>query len=263
MNPSRGKRKLRADELLVKQQLAETRSKAKALIMAGQVRLGTRVIAKASEMLDPSEQLALEARLPFVGRGGVKLEHALQTFQIDVFDAVAADIGSSTGGFTDCLLQRGARRVYAIDVGYNQLDFRLRIDPRVVVMERVNARHLERLPEPVGFVCIDVSFISLGLILPAVSRILSTNGQVVALIKPQFEAGREHVGKGGVVRDESARRDAVRSVLTTAESLGFGARGLTQSPITGPAGNVEYLVWLRRGAESSDIGRLESEMLEN
>lgn len=246
-------RKVRADELLVRQGLAESRSKARALIMAGEVRVGDRVIEKPGQSLDESTPLEIHGRPPFVSRGGLKLNHALEIFGIDVTAMVAADIGASTGGFTDCLLQHGAARVYAVDVGYGQLDYRLRSDPRVVVMERVNARHLEALPEPIDFVSVDVSFISIDNILPAVSRILGSAGHIVALIKPQFEAGREHVARGGVVRDEKARRQAVERVLGNARLSGFGVLGLTRSPITGPAGNVEYLAWLQPGHEGLDL----------
>ncbi|HUG16029.1 MAG TPA: TlyA family RNA methyltransferase [Thermomicrobiales bacterium] len=245
-------KRVRADELVVQQGLAETRSRAKALIMAGVVRVGDRVIDKPGETLDPTTPLALQARLPYVSRGGLKLQHALDTFGIDVDGVVAVDIGASTGGFTDCLLQRGAAKVYAIDVGYGQLDYRLRNDRRVVVMERVNAREPVSLPEPVGFACIDVSFISLDLILPAVASLLTRDADVVALIKPQFEAGREHVGRGGVVRSPEARRSAVMRVVTNARRIGLGDAAVTTSPITGPAGNVEYLAWLRFADSPAD-----------
>lgn len=244
-------RRVRADELVVRQGLAESRSRAKALILAGDIRTGDRVILKPSELVDDVLPLEVRARLPFVSRGGLKLDHALAEFGIDVAGVTAADLGASTGGFTDCLLQRGAAKVYAIDVGYGQLDYRLRYDPRVVVMERVNARHLEALPEPVQFVCIDVSFISLRLILPVARRLLGDGGTCVALVKPQFEAGRESVGKGGVVRHASVRRRVVEEVMASARASGFGVRGLVRSPITGPAGNVEYLIWLEVGGEDT------------
>jgi 23S rRNA (cytidine1920-2'-O)/16S rRNA (cytidine1409-2'-O)-methyltransferase len=239
-------RKVRADALVVEQGLADTRSRAKALILAGDVRVGDRVISKASEMLDPGLPLELRQKMPYVSRGGLKLEHGLATFQIDVADTVCADLGASTGGFTDCLLQQGARRVYAIDVGYGQLDYRLRGDKRVIVMERVNARYLEGLPEPIDLVTIDVSFISLELILSVASRLLRDSGDVVALIKPQFEAGKDHVGRGGVVRDPQTRRRVVKRVLVSAPDSGLQPLGLVTSPITGPAGNVEYLAWFRK-----------------
>lgn len=244
-------RKVRADELVVRQGLAESRSRAKTLILAGEVRSGDRVILKPGEMIDDALSLEVRAKLPFVSRGGLKLDHALAEFGIDVTGNIAADLGASTGGFTDCLLQRGAAKVYAIDVGYGQLDYRLRYDPRVVVMERVNARRLDALPEPVDIVCIDVSFISLRLILPVARRLLGDDGSCVALIKPQFEAGRESVGKGGVVRDASVRRRVVEEIMASARASGFGVRGLVRSPITGPAGNVEYLIWLEAGGKDT------------
>ncbi len=201
---------------------------------------GTRVASEA--------EVTLQARPRFASRGGGKLEAALARFEMDVSGVVAADVGASTGGFTDCLLQRGARRVYAIDVGYGQLDWQLRNDPRVVVMERTNARYLERLPEPVSLVTADVSFISLRLILPRAVGWLASGprgepGQVVALIKPQFEAGRREVGKGGVVRDPVVHRRVLDNVLEAAAELGLGLRGLMPSPLRGPAGNVEFLGW--------------------
>jgi 23S rRNA (cytidine1920-2'-O)/16S rRNA (cytidine1409-2'-O)-methyltransferase len=249
-------KKVRADELAVQQGLAESRSKAKALIVAGDVRSGDRLIQKPAELLDPDLQLELRAKLPFVSRGGLKLDHALDEFGIDVSGVVAADLGASTGGFTDVLLQRGASRVYAVDVGYGQLDYRLRSDERVVVMERVNARHLEALPEVVGFVSVDVSFISLEHIVPVASRLLVDGGDLVTLIKPQFEAGKEQVGRGGVVRDERVRKAVVRRVVALAGEQWLGAQGLTRSPITGPAGNVEYLAWFCKGAPTVDVDEL-------
>jgi 23S rRNA (cytidine1920-2'-O)/16S rRNA (cytidine1409-2'-O)-methyltransferase len=241
-------RKVRADELVVQQGLAESRSKAKALIIAGDVRSGDRLIQKPAEMVDADLLLELRAKLPFVSRGGLKLDHALTEFEVDVSGVVAADLGASTGGFTDVLLQRGATRVYAVDVGYGQLDYRLRSDPRVVVMERVNARYLESLPESVGFVCVDVSFISLEHIFPVAEHLLEAGGNLVTLIKPQFEAGRDAVGRGGVVRDDRTRKAVVERVAAMAAERQFSLHGLTRSPITGPAGNVEYLAWFRRDA---------------
>ena len=241
-------RKLRADELVVQQGLAESRSKAKAMIVAGDVRSGDRLIQKPAEMLDINLPLELRAKLPFVSRGGLKLDHALTEFGIDVSGIVAADLGASTGGFTDVLLQRGAARVYAVDVGYGQLDYRLRTDERVIVMERVNARYLESLPEPVGFVCVDVSFISLEHMLPVAHRLLSPAGDLVTLVKPQFEAGKDAVGRGGVVRDERTRKEVVKRVIALARSCELSTNGLARSPITGPAGNVEYLAWFRKGS---------------
>lgn len=239
-------KRIRADELLVERQLAENRSRARALIMAGRVRSGDHLIEKAGQQLPPEAELTVVEPARFVSRGGEKLDHALDAFQIDVTGLVCADFGASTGGFTDVLLQRGAAKVYAIDVGYGQLDYRLRQDSRVVVLERTNVRYLESLPEPVNLVVVDVSFISLRLILPAALRLLKPEGRVVALIKPQFEAGREQVGKGGVVRDRKVHRAVLERVLVEAEKLGFTPSGLTRSPITGPAGNVEFLALLER-----------------
>jgi 23S rRNA (cytidine1920-2'-O)/16S rRNA (cytidine1409-2'-O)-methyltransferase len=248
-------RKMRADELVVQQGLADSRSKAKTLIVAGDVRSGDRLIQKPAEMLDSELQLELRAKLPFVSRGGLKLDHALTEFELDVTSVVAADLGASTGGFTDVLLQRGARRVYAVDVGYGQLDYRLRTDERVIVMERVNARYLESLPEPVGFVCVDVSFISLEHMLPVAARLLSDSGDLVTLVKPQFEAGKEAVGRGGVVRDARTRKAVVKRVIDMAQHHSLAIQGLTRSPITGPAGNIEYLAWFRKGSpgQNSEI----------
>lgn len=249
-------RKVRADELVVQQGLADSRSKAKALIVAGDIRSGDRLILKPAEMLAVDLPLELRAKPPFVSRGGLKLAHALDEFAIDVSNVVAADLGASTGGFTDVLLQRGAARVYAVDVGYGQLDYRLRTDDRVIVMERVNARYLDLLPEPVGFVCVDVSFISLEHMLPVAERLLITGGNLLTLVKPQFEAGKAAVGRGGVVRDDRTRRSVVRRVIAVAHEHHLAIQGLTRSPITGPAGNVEYLAWFQKGVASRDADAL-------
>jgi 23S rRNA (cytidine1920-2'-O)/16S rRNA (cytidine1409-2'-O)-methyltransferase len=242
--------KRRADEALVKRGLAETRSKARALIMAGQVRSGDRVIDKAGAIVDDTTALVLLEPPRFVSRGGEKLAHALVEFQLDVTGMICADFGASTGGFTDCLLQSGAVKVYAIDVGYGQLDFRLRRDERVVVMERVNVRHLQALPEPVDLVVIDVSFISLGLVLPAARRVLRPDGACVALVKPQFEAGREHVRRGGVVRDPEVYRMVLERVAGQSADAGFAPVAVSVSPLRGPAGNREFLLLMRASTES-------------
>lgn len=234
----------RLDLLLHRRGLAQSREQARRLILAGQVFVDGRRVDKAGAQVDEAAAIEVRQGLPYVSRGGLKLEHALRAFGIDPSGLVAADVGASTGGFTDCLLQRGAARVYAIDVGYGQLDWRLRQDPRVVVMERTNARYLEALPEPVSLVTIDASFISLTLILPQVQKWVAPGGQVVALIKPQFEAGPERVGKGGVVRDQDVHRDVLLTTLTWAQEHGWRILGLTRSPITGPKGNVEFLAWL-------------------
>jgi 23S rRNA (cytidine1920-2'-O)/16S rRNA (cytidine1409-2'-O)-methyltransferase len=239
--------KERLDVLLVERGLAESRAQAQRLIRAGLVRVADQVTDKPGARVAVGVEIAVQARPRFVSRGGEKLDAALERFGLDVTGAVAADVGASTGGFTDCLLQRGARRVYAIDVGYGQLDWRLRKDPRVVVLERTNVRYLESLPEPVDLVTADVSFISLGLILPVVVRWLRPGGRVVALIKPQFEAGRREVGRGGVVRDPVVRRVVLERVVGAAAELGLGLHGLMISPLRGPAGNVEFLGWWELG----------------
>jgi 23S rRNA (cytidine1920-2'-O)/16S rRNA (cytidine1409-2'-O)-methyltransferase len=242
--------KKRLDLLLVERGLAESRAQAQRSIRAGVVRVAGQVADKPGTQVVTDAEITLQARPRFASRGGEKLEAALVRFELDVAGLVAADVGASTGGFTDCLLQHGARRVYAIDVGYGQLDWRLRNDPRVVTMERTNARYLESLPEPVDLVTADVSFISLRLILPAAVHWLRLDGQVVALIKPQFEAGRRQVGRGGVVRDPAMHRHVLAQVLDSAAGLGLGLRGLMPSPLRGPAGNVEFLARWELGAEA-------------
>jgi 23S rRNA (cytidine1920-2'-O)/16S rRNA (cytidine1409-2'-O)-methyltransferase len=243
----------RLDVLLVKRELAQSRTQAQRLIRAGLVRVAGQLVDKPGSQVALDAEITLQARPRFVSRGGEKLEAALARFGLDVAGTVAADIGASTGGFTDCLLRHGARRVYAIDVGYGQLDWRLRGDERVVVMERTNARYLEDLPEPIDLVVVDVSFISLGLILPPAVQWLRPKGQVVALVKPQFEAGRREVGKGGVVRDPAVHRAVLERVIQSAGGLGLGLRGLMVSPLRGPAGNVEFLGWWELGAGSIDV----------
>lgn len=247
-------RKERLDRLLVERGLAKSRAQAQRLIMAGRVRIGTEVVDKPGRRVPVGAPVEVVARPRFVSRGGEKLEAALDRFGLDVRGWVAADVGASTGGFTDCLLQRGAARVYAIDVGYGQLAWRLRNDPRVIVMERTNARYLERLPEPVDLVTVDVSFISLRLILPRAVGWLRPEGQVIALIKPQFEAGRREVRKGGIVRDPVVHRAVLERVLTNAADLGLGLQGLMPSPLLGPAGNVEFLAWWRLGTVGKPLG---------
>lgn len=239
----------RLDEALVARGLAETRSRARALILARDVTVNGQVVDRAGANVRPGDDLALVEKARFASRGGEKLDHALDQFGIDVAGLVAADLGASTGGFTDCLLQRGAIRVYAIDVGYGQLVERLRTDPRVVVMDRTNARNLDALPVPVGFASIDVSFISLALVLPAVARFLKPGRACVPLVKPQFEAGRRDIGKGGVVRDPAIHRRVLLEVASAAQREGFGLRGLTASPLRGPAGNVEFLAHLVLGGK--------------
>jgi 23S rRNA (cytidine1920-2'-O)/16S rRNA (cytidine1409-2'-O)-methyltransferase len=244
--------KKRLDVLLAEQGLTESRNKAQRLIRAGEVRVDGQVVDKPSTQVPEDAEITLEAKPPFVSRGGEKLEAALERFGIDVADAAAADVGASTGGFTHCLLQRGARRVYAIDAGYGQLHWDLRNDSRVVVMERTNARYLESLPERVDLVTVDVSFISLALILPKAVGWLGADGDVVALIKPQFEAGPQNVEKGGVVRDPEVHRRILKDVLSVAAELELGLRGLMPSPLRGPSGNVEFLAWWRLGGGGVD-----------
>jgi 23S rRNA (cytidine1920-2'-O)/16S rRNA (cytidine1409-2'-O)-methyltransferase len=238
-------RKERLDVLLVEAGLAPTRTKAQALVLSGQVVVGEQRVDKPGTRVSVEAPLRLKGEvLPYVSRGGLKLRHALDTFALDVRGAVAADIGASTGGFTDCLLQAGAVRVHAVDVGYGQLHEKLRQDSRVVVYERTNARHLLPLAmgEAVDVLVVDVSFISLALVLPAVLPVLRPGGHLVALVKPQFEVGRAEVGKGGVVRDEAARGRAVEAVRAGVEAHGLRVLGVTLSPILGPAGNQESLL---------------------
>ena len=241
--------RVRLDEALVQRGLIETRARARAFVLAGDVLVDGAAVLQAGKPVGPEQSISLGAKPRFVSRGGEKLNHALDVFGIDVSGAVCADFGASTGGFTDCLLGRGARRVYAIDVGYGQLHQRLREDERVVVRERVNVRFLEELPEPVSVVVIDVSFIALKLVLPAAVRVLEPGGWCVPLIKPQFEAGRKDIAKGGVVRDPAVHRRVIEEVLAEADSVGLKAVRLTTSPITGPAGNIEFLAALRLGNE--------------
>ncbi len=240
---ARGTRE-RLDEALVARGLAETRSQARALIMAGTVRQGDRMLDKPG-MPAPEGPLEVAGGGRFVSRGGEKLAHALAVFGIDPTGLVCADLGASTGGFTDCLLQAGAARVYAVDVGYGQIDYRLRIEPRVVLLERTNARHLTSLPEPVAIAVIDVSFISLTKILEPVARLLRAGGNIVALIKPQFEAQRREVGRGGIVRDPATHARVIGRVAAWSVENGLRVRGLTASPILGGEGNREFLIWLR------------------
>ncbi len=245
-----GGRKRRADVLLVERGLAESRARAQALVLAGAVVCGERRVDKPGQLLDPVAPLRLKedaAPRRYVSRGGRKLERALEAFPVDPAGKVCADLGASTGGFTDLLLQRGARRVHAVDVGYGQLHPRLRGDPRVVVHERENARHLDaaRLGERVELLTADLSFISLRLVLPAIRALLAPGGDAVLLVKPQFEVGRGEVGKGGVVRDEGKRRAALGAVADAARELGFAVLGHAESPLEGPAGNREWLLALR------------------
>jgi 23S rRNA (cytidine1920-2'-O)/16S rRNA (cytidine1409-2'-O)-methyltransferase len=245
--------RIRLDVRLVSEGRAASRERARALILAGRVRVAGEVVSKAGVSVPADAPLdVVEPDFPWVGRGGVKLAHALDTFHIRVMGREALDIGASTGGFTDVLLQRGARRVVALDVGHGQLDWRLREDPRVVVLERRNARHLERgwLPAPADVVTIDVSFISLRLILPVLPPVLTPCADIVALVKPQFEAGREEVGRGGLVKDPAVHEAVLARVTARAASCGLRRVAMTPSPITGAAGNQEFLMHLRPGGPS-------------
>jgi 23S rRNA (cytidine1920-2'-O)/16S rRNA (cytidine1409-2'-O)-methyltransferase len=251
--------KERLDILLVEQGYFESREKAKAAIMAGLVFANEEPVDKAGTKISRTAAIKVKGAIhPYVGRGGLKLEKALKLFEIDLRGAVMLDIGASTGGFTDCALQNGASYVYAVDVGYNQLDWSLRSDDRVNVMERTNFRYTKREdlqgPSP-DFATIDVSFISLRIILPPLKEIFSDRGSVVALIKPQFEAGREKVGKSGVVRDPDVHKDVLTQVLFYATELGFRLKGLTYSPITGGEGNIEFLAyWTCDSLNEEEIG---------
>jgi len=227
--------------------MAESRSVAQRLIMAGEVRVDGQVALKPGREIDRQVAIEVAAAPRFVSRGGEKLEAALTAFGLEPRQAVCADVGASTGGFTDCLLQHGALRVYALDVGHGILHWSLRQDPRVVVLERTNARYVEALPEPVDWATIDASFISLRLILPAVVRWLKPEAELVALVKPQFEAGRKAVGRGGVVRDPQVHRQVLEVVTGALGPLGLHAWGLIRSPLLGPRGNVEFLLWARPG----------------
>ncbi|MDO4572155.1 MAG: TlyA family RNA methyltransferase [Clostridia bacterium] len=242
--------KTRLDCYLVENGLAGSRERARALIMAGKVRVNGRLADKAGFPVPEGASVSVVGgALPYVSRGGFKLEKALRTFPIDLKGRVAADIGASTGGFTDCMLQNGARRVYAVDVGYGQLDWRLRSDERVVTLERRNARFMEPAwfeDGPFSFASIDVSFISLRLILPPLHACLPEGGEAVALIKPQFEAGRAEVGKRGVVRDPAVHRRVCEESVRFAVETGFSALGLCPSPIKGPEGNIEFLLWIMK-----------------
>ena len=301
-------KKIRLDQLLVQRGLAETRSKAQALIMAGAVRVAGAPGTKAGDLIAPDAELEVAGALPYASRGGYKLAHALDTFALTPASLIAVDAGASTGGFTDVLLQRGAARVYAIDVGYGLIDWRLRQDPRVVVVERTNIRYLEALPNAdegrktkdeklagsrelrqaekqssthageqgdsdqfsvlnsqfsilADCATVDVSFISLRLVLPALQRLLVNEAWIVALIKPQFEAGAAQVGKGGVVRDSAIHAAVLRDVLAFAGDIGLLPHGLARSPITGPAGNIEFLAWIGGPGPELDVEQAIAEAL--
>ena len=234
----------RLDTLVVERGLAETRAKAQALIMAGEVLINGSPAAKPGTLINEDAEITVKESLPYVSRGGIKLAHALDTFQINVSGMVAADIGASTGGFTDCLLQRGAKRVYAVDVGYGQLDYRLRQDKRVVVMERINARYPVSLPEKVDLATIDLSFISATKVIPSVVGLLRENGSILVLIKPQFEAKRAEVGKGGIIKDPQVHARVLGRFIKWAVEQKLRLKGLVASPILGSSGNREFFLML-------------------
>jgi len=247
-------KKIRLDVLVHERGFADTRSQAQAIIMAGDVRVNDVVVDKSGTKFAESVEINVREKPPYVSRGGEKLAGALHDFDFDVQGLVCADVGASTGGFTGCLLQNDAKRVYAIDVGYGQLAHKVRIDERVIIMERTNARYIETLDEPIELVVIDASFISLKIILPAVKKWLAAKADVIALIKPQFEAGNSDVGKGGVVRDSDVHERVLVEVTTFAAALGFTIAGLTLSPIKGlKEGNTEFLIWLNQGRDLAAI----------
>jgi len=241
-------KKSRLDNLLVARGLFTSREQAQRAIMAGEIKLGTRMAAKPSELVAPDAMITLESRPRYVGRGGEKLEGALDFFDLPVEGKIALDIGASTGGFTDCLLQRGAAKVYAVDVGHDQLAWRIRNDPRVIVLEKLNARSLSRaqIPESVDLCLIDVSFISLTLILPNAFELITPNGVIVALIKPQFELERADVGRGGIVREPALHEKAKAKIVDFVRQLGHHVIGMIPSAITGKEGNQEFFVCLRK-----------------
>ena len=243
--------KKRLDVAMVEQGLSESRQKAQAVIMAGEVYVNEQKVDKAGTPVKDEDKIEVRSKktLRYVSRGGLKLEKAMACWPITLTDTICADIGASTGGFTDCMLQNGAKKVYSVDVGYNQLDYRLRTHPQVVCMERTNARYLsrEQIPDELDFFSIDVSFISLNLILPALRPLMKEQGQAVCLVKPQFEAGKEKVGKKGVVRDPAVHLEVLEHFLEYASNADFTVKDITFSPIKGPEGNIEYLGYLQAG----------------
>jgi len=236
--------KRRLDILLLERELAKSREKAQSMIMAGEVLVNGAMVIKPAIRVDESDTIELRQKPPFVSRGGTKLAHALDHFQLDVHSLVALDVGASTGGFTDCLLKQGASRVYAVDVGYGQLEYSLRIDPRVVVMERINARYPFTLPEAVDLITMDISFISLEKVVPNVSNLTRRGSSIICLVKPQFEAGRDQVRKGGLIKDPSVHAQVLGRFISWSIGKGYRIRGLTPSPILGASGNREFFVLL-------------------
>ena len=241
-------RKKRLDSLLVERGIIQSRERAKGLILSGDVRVTGNPVNKAGTLVDEDAEIKLTGKdIPYVSRGGLKLEKAIREFNLNVKDKVAIDVGASTGGFTDCLLQNGVKKVYAVDVGYGQLAWKLRNDPRVTVIERKNVRYLkpDDIGEPVDIATIDVSFISLKLVLPVVKNLLKENGEIIALIKPQFEVGKDEVEKGGIVRDREKHERVISEIKSFAIDSGFKVLNITESPIAGQKGNVEFLIYLR------------------
>ncbi|UCH80638.1 MAG: TlyA family RNA methyltransferase [Nitrospiraceae bacterium] len=241
-------KKERLDRVLFDKGLVDSREKAKALILEGGVSVNGTVVDKAGTQVRPDDVISLARKMPYVSRGGLKLEHALKEFEIVVKNKVAMDVGASTGGFTDCLLQNGAAKVYAIDVGYGQIDLKLRNDDRVSVIEKTNIRYMKReiIHNDIDIATIDVSFISLLKVIPRIMEFLTPEGEIVALIKPQFEAGRKDVGKGGVVKDERVHRTVIEKIKTASEGMGMEVLGTTPSPVKGPKGNIEFLIYMRK-----------------
>ncbi len=240
--------KRRLDNLLLERGIVQSRERAKGLILSGDVRVNGNPVNKAGTLIDENAEIEITKDIPYVSRGGLKLEKAIKEFNINVKDKAAIDVGASTGGFTDCLIQYGAKKVYAVDVGYGQLAWKLRNDPRVVVIERKNIRYIKSsdIGEPVDIATIDVSFISLKLVLPVVKNLLKENGEIIALIKPQFEVGKGEVGKGGIVKDEEKHKKVISDIKSFATDLGLKVLGVTESPIAGQKGNVEFLIYLQK-----------------
>ena len=245
--------RVRLDSLLAERGLFASRSRAAAAVMAGEVRVADRRALKPGQLIDPGAEIVVDEAPAYVSRGGVKLANALDALGVPVAGRACLDVGASTGGFTDCLLQRGAERVIALDVAYGELDYRLREDPRVVVIERTNARSISELPFPPSLVVMDVSFISLRRVLPAVLALAAPAFDCLAMVKPQFEVGRSRVGKGGVVRDPALRREAVRAVADCGASLGCTVMGFEPSGLPGPAGNLETFAWLAEGGRPGAV----------
>lgn len=249
------KKKERLDQVLVQRRLASSLAQARADIMAGLVTVNGQRVDKAGTLVEQDSEVRRESGLPYVSRGGLKLARALDVFHIDLAGRVVVDIGASTGGFTDCALQHGAAKVFAVDVGYGQLAWSLRNDQRVVVLERTNIRHVtpQDLGQPIDVATIDVSFISLAKVLPVTVALLAPDGEIIALVKPQFEAARQDVGPKGVVSDPAVHRQVLERILAAARGLALVPAGLTFSPVRGPEGNIEYLLWLRRGQNAAAL----------